>query len=93
MADQQAIDTAASMTAMAAKTAVAGGATGVFTWLGGLDIGLLISIFAAISGLLVSVFGSVVTWYYKYKAEQRGQEIHALEMKKIEKGGRDVEQD
>lgn len=92
VADQQTIDAAASMTAAAAKTTVAGGVAGVFTWASGLDVGLLISIFAAIGGLVVSFFGFLVTWYYKYKADQRAQELHEIELKK-EKGECDVKQD
>lgn len=90
--DQQTIDAAASMTAAAAKTTVAGGIAGVFTWASGLDVGLLISIFAAIGGLVVSFFGFLVTWYYKHKADQRAQELHEIELMK-EKGECDVKQD
>jgi len=92
VADQQTIDAAASMTAVTAKTAVAGGVAGVITSVGGLDIGLLISIFAAIGGLVVSFFGFLVTWYYKSKADQRAQELHEIELMK-EKGECDVKQD
>lgn len=87
---QSIIETSAAVTSVSAKTTV--GAAGVTAGakLLGLDPITFIGLVVGIGGLLVSVFGFFVNWYYKRKDEQRKeleevrkQELHRLQVQQL----------
>ena len=92
VSDQQVIDAATVVTNEAVKGTVVSSGVGLFSWALGLDPVVLISIVAAIGGLVISFLGFLVTWYYKYKEDKRAAELHEIEkVKALEQC--DVKQD
>ena len=71
---QEAAD--ATIAAVAQKVTF-GGATTAF--LGGVSANSI----AAIGGLIVAVIGLVVTVYYKHRADQRAEDRHKVQMRKL----------
>ena len=86
------IETTNAITAGAAKTTVVGGGTAVAAKFFGLDPITFISLCIGVGGLIISIFSFFINWYYKYKDNQRAQEIHDLEKLKLT-GKCDVKQD
>ena len=84
MADhaQTAIEASAAVTSASSKTAVAGGGVSFLGWASGLDPMTLLGVCVGLGGLLVSIFSFFVTWYYKYKADQRVDELHQIALRK-----------
>lgn len=79
---QTAIEASAAVTSASSKTAVAGGGVSFLGWASGLDPMTLLGVCVGLGGLLVSLFSFFVTWYYKYKADQRADELHQLALRK-----------
>lgn len=79
---QTAIEASAAVTSASSKTAVAGGGVSFLGWASGLDPMTLLGVCVGLGGLLVSLFSFFVTWYYKYKADQRADELHQLTLRK-----------
>lgn len=79
---QTAIETSAAVTSGASKTTFFAGSGAVAgKWLG-LDPITAIGLFVAVGGLIISVLGFAVNWYYKAKDERRKAELHVLEVQK-----------
>ncbi|HEO1785483.1 holin [Acinetobacter baumannii] len=79
---QTAIEASAAVTSASSKTAVTGGGVSFLGWASGLDPMTLLGVCAGLGGLLVSLFSFFVTWYYKYKADQRADELHQIALRK-----------
>ncbi|WP_180023416.1 holin [Acinetobacter sp. YH1901134] len=79
---QTAIETSAAVTSGAAKTTfVAGGGAVAGKWLG-LDPITAIGLIVGVGGLIISILGFLVNWYYKAKDERRKAELHEFQVHK-----------
>lgn len=75
--EKEAIEAAAA--AVASKSTYAGAGTSFLGW-------LLSSEFTVIVGIVVAVAGLGVNWYYKAKADRRGQAEHEARMVRLRRG-------
>ena len=84
MTNQRIIETASSVVSTSTKTTMAGAGSGLLMWLANLDLLALIGLVIGIAGFLVSLCGFFVNWYYKAKENQRAEELHRAELKKLQ---------
>lgn len=87
------IETSNAVTAIAAKTTVAGGLATASANFFGLDPITFIGIVAGIGGLLVSIFSFLINWHYKRQEDKRAEELHRLKKLRYTGDAAHAEQD
>lgn len=83
MTDQRIIDTASSVASVSSKTTMGLSGASILAWLANLDLLALIGLCIGLGGFLISLSGFLINWYYKAKENQRAQELHEIELKKL----------
>ncbi|WOE40657.1 holin [Acinetobacter chinensis] len=72
------VEASAAATSLASKTAVGGGAATLVGKFTGLDPVTAFGLLIGLAGLLVSVMGFMINWYYKRKEDKRADELHQI---------------
>lgn len=84
---QSVIETSSAIASASAKTTMVAGGSAAAAKVMGLDPITFIGLVVGVGGLIISILGFAVNWYYKSKdekrklvEEQRKQELHSLQI-------------
>lgn len=84
MTDQRIIETASSVASVSTKTTMGVSGASLLAWVANLDLLALIGLAVGIGGFFISLSSFFVNWYYKAKENQRAEELHRAELKKLQ---------